>query len=576
MSDRAPTQRGFLRRYLFTTDHTMVAKQYLWFGLTFLWIGGVMAMNIRWVLAYPGRVSPFLGPLLYFRTHGVIGPMDYATMFTLHGTTMVFFAVTPIVIGWLGNLVIPLMLGARGPALPWLSAAGFWLTFIGGMVLLTAMYMPYGGPAAGWTSYPPLSASTGSPGQGQNLWCIAILFTGCGTILGAINHIATIVRRRAPGMGYFRMPLTVWGLWMTSILNVLFVPVLAVGTVLLLLDRIAGTRFFEAGMSAAHGGGDPVLYQHMFWIFGHPEVYILILPVWGVVSDLLAVFARKPAYGYRSTALAMVAITVLSGLVYGHHMFTTGLRPILAQAFMTLTVLISIPSAILFINWLGTLWQGSIRFSAPMIYCLGVVVVFAAGGLTGMFLGAVTTDIYLHDTFFVVGHFHFVMAAAVLLGGFAAIHFWFPKAFGRMMNERVARVHAIGSVALLVIVFGAMLLLGWGGMLRRSYNASAYTYVAHVTGLNKAVTHAAFALFAVQFLFIGNFLWSMLKGKPAPANPWDAAGLEWTIASPPPPGNFADIPVVHRGPHEYAHPSAKDRDWLAQDEPLSDRSDETR
>jgi cytochrome c oxidase subunit 1 len=560
----AATPRGW--RVFFDRDHKSVAKLHLWLGLAFLWVGGVMAMNMRWQLAYPHRVTPFL-PFLYFRTGGVIGPAEYTSLFTLHGTVMIFFAVTPIVIGWLGNQVIPLAIGARATAFPTIGLAAWWLALLGGCLLLFGMYVPFGGPAAGWTSYPPLSSRLGAPGSAQSFMCAALICSAIGTVFTAINYLTTIIRRRAPGLTFARLPLVVWGLFLTSILNVLFAPVLAAGTLLLWSDRSVGTTFFTAGNLVSRATGDPIVYQHLFWIFGHPEVYILILPIWGVVGDLLSVFARKPAYGYRSTVFAMIGVTVLSGLVYGHHLFTTGLSPMLAQAFMSLTLLVSVPSAVFFLNWLGTLWLGSIRFRAPMVYALCVLVVFAIGGLTGMFLGTVTTDVYLHDTFFVVGHFHFVMAAAILFGAFAALTYWFPKTFGRLMNERVARWHAVLTLVLMIVTFGGMLVVGAGGMMRRLYDPSTYAYLRPHLPLNRGISHAAFALFAVQFLFIGNFLWSLFRGEKAPANPWDAATLEFTIASPPPRENFDAIPVVQRGPHEYAHPDARaGRDYLAQDE----------
>jgi cytochrome c oxidase subunit 1 len=553
-----------IARTLFTSSPPAVARQFLWFGFAFLWVGGVMAMNLRWHLAFPGRVTPFI-PFLFFRTNGVIAPHDYLSLFTLHGTVMIFFAVNPLVIGWLGSLLVPFTIGAKAMVFPRLHTLAFWLTFAGGMVLLTGMYVPFGGPAAGWTSYPPLSATLGSPGTGQSYWCAAIMLASAGTLAAAINIVSTVVRLRAPGMDWFRMPLTTWGLFLASVLNVLFVPVLIVATGLLWLDRSFGTRFFEAGMATSLGGGDPLLYQHLFWIFGHPEVYVVILPIWGVVSDVLAVFSRKPAYGYRSTALALVAVTVLSAVVYGHHMFTTGMSPLLAQAFMSLTLVISVPSAVFVFNWLGTLAGGAIRFEPPMLYALGMIVVFAIGGLTGIFLGNVTTDVYLHDTFFVVGHFHFVMAASVLMGFFAAFHFWFPRTFGRMLHRGLARWHFALTLALIVAVFGTMLALGWSGMLRRLPSIEHYAYLRPFVGLNRAVSIAAFALFATQFLFIGNVFWSLWRGPIASANPWDATTLEWTA----PDGGFESIPVVHQRPHEFAHSEAPaGRDYVMQNEDI--------
>jgi cytochrome c oxidase subunit 1 len=327
-----------------------------------------------------------------------------------------------------------------------------------------------------------------------------------------------------------------------------------------------GTTFFLAGASATSGSGDPVLFQHVFWIFGHPEVYILILPAWGIVSDLLSFFSRKPAFGAKATALSMTAVSILSTLVYGHHMFTTQMSPLLTQSFMTLTMTISIPSAIFFANWLGTIWKGSIRFDSPMLFSLGVVFVFGLGGLTGLHLGTVTTDLYLHDTYFVVGHFHYTMAASVLLGGFAGIYFWFPKMFGRMMNETMAKIHFWGTMIPLNGIFFGMLMVGYGGMHRRIYNPYEYNFLQHLMGLNRFISIFAFTAFAGQFVFLYNFVWSMFSGVKSPANPWKVGTLEWTVPSPPPHHNFDTIPVVYNGPHEFSNPKVKDRDWISQSE----------
>jgi cytochrome c oxidase subunit 1 len=387
--------------------------------------------------------------------------------------------------------------------------------------------------------------------------------------MGAVNYITTVIRLRAPGMGYFDMPLTVWGLWLTAILNALFVPVIAAGMLLLFLDRVFGSHFFVAGMAVTKGGGDPILYQHLFWIFGHPEVYILILPAWGVVSDILSFFSRKPAFGYKATALSMTAITILSAVVYGHHMFVVGMSPLLSESFMTLTMLISMPSAVFFLNWLGTMWRGSLRFATPMLFAMGVVFVFGLGGLTGLHLGAIGTDVYLHDSYFVVGHFHLTMAASVLLGAFAAIYFWFPKLFGKVMNETLGKLHFWLTIVPIVLVFGGQLVIGYSGMQRRLYNLDSYTFLRHLQPLNLFITRAALFLGVSQFLFVANFFSSLLSGRKASENPWEVGTLEWTISSPPPHHNFDEIPLVLHGPHEFSHPDVKGKDWLAQNEPIA-------
>jgi len=425
--------------------------------------------------------------------------------------------------------------------------------------------------AAGWTTYAPLSTQVGTPGWGQTLVGLAIFVTGLATIMGGVNYITTVIRFRAPGMTYMRMPLTVWGMWLTAILNVLFVPVLGSAALLLTLDRCFGTQFFIAG--AAGGKGDPILFQHLFWIFGHPEVYILILPAWGIVSDLLSFFARKPAYWYKGSVYAMTAVSVLSAVVYGHHMFVTGMNPLLGQGFMLLTLIISVPAEVLFLNWLHTIWKGSIRLTTPMLFSLGVLFVFGLGGLTGIFLGTISTDLYLHDTMFVVGHFHFTMAAASFLATFAGIYFWFPKMYGRMMNETLGKAHFWTSVIGITLVFGGQMLVGYAGQQRRLYDPYQYTYLQHLHAWNHWTSMAAFGLGLSQLLFVVNFFQSMIAGKKADNNPWEIGTLEWEIPSPPPHHNFDVIPTVRRGPHEYANPDARKllgRDYLTQTEELPD------
>ena len=350
-----PEPTSFIKRYVFSMDHKVIAKQFLWYGLAFLALGGTMAMMIRWQIAHPGTAFPVLGELLWPQSGGVMPPQAYASFFTMHGTLMIFFAITPILIGCFGNLLIPLMIGARDMAFPTLNMLSFWTNVLAGTAMIVSFFVPMGAAAGGWQAYPTLSTLAGQPGLGQTLWIVGVFFTGSASIMGAVNYITTVIRLRAPGMGYFQMPLSVWGIWLTAILNALFVPVLAAGVLLLFLDRTFGSHFFLAGAAVTKGGGDPILYQHLFWIFGHPEVYILILPAWGIVSDLLSFFSRKPAFGYKATAISMSVITFLSMVVYGHHMFVVGMSPLLSQGFMTLTMLISIPSAVFFLNWLGTM-----------------------------------------------------------------------------------------------------------------------------------------------------------------------------------------------------------------------------
>jgi cytochrome c oxidase subunit 1 len=555
--DVTAAPRGLGR--LFSRDHKVIARQFLWLGLVFLLVGGLMAMVMRWQLAYPGRPAPLVG---------VVSPASYTTLFTLHGTIMIFFAITPILIGAFGNFCIPLQIGARDMSFPTLNMLSFWTQLLASLLLCAAWLAPSGGPKAGWTAYPPLSTHVGTPGAGQTLWTLALILAGASTTMGAVNYITTVIRERAPGMHFFRMPLTVWGLWLTAILNALFVPILGVAMLLLFCDRAFGTHFFLAG-AMVRAGGDPLLYQHLFWIFGHPEVYILILPVWGIVSDFLSFFARKPAYAYRVSALAMCTVTVLSALVYGHHMYVSAMSPLLGRAFMVLTLVISAPAMMLVLNWIHTIWRGSIRLTSPMLFTLGVLFVFGVGGLTGLYLADIPQDVYLHDTYFVVGHFHLIMAAAVFLASFAAIYFWFPKMFGRLMSERLGKIHFWLTFVPLFAIFFGMLVLGNAGMQRRLYDPSVYETFRPLQKWNKSLTHIAWILLAGQLVFMWNFFASLVRGAAAPDNPWQVGTLEWThAATPPSPHNFDTIPTVLHGPHEFNHPQVTTKDWLGQAERL--------
>jgi cytochrome c oxidase subunit 1 len=564
-----PEPTSFVRKYLFSTDHKVIAKQFLWAGLLFLAFGGGLAMLIRWQWAFPGEPVPAVGSILFPNSNGAITPANYNGIFTMHGLIMIFFAITPIMIGAFGNFCIPLMIGARDMAFPTLNMLSFWTFLLSQLLVIASFCVQLGTAAAGWTTYAPLSTNVGTPGWGQSLVVMAIFITGIATIMGGINYVTTVVRLRAPGMTYMRMPATVWGLWLTAILNVLFVPVLGSAGLLLLLDRMFGTQFYVAGSSAVRGGGDPILFQHLFWIFGHPEVYILILPPWGFVTDLVSFFSRKPAYWFKGSVLAMTAVSVLSAVVYGHHMFVTGMNPLLGQSFMTLTLIISVPAELLFLNWLHTMWKGSIRLTVPMLFTLGTIFVFGLGGLTGLFLGTISTDLYLHDTMFVVGHFHLTMAAAAFLASFAAIYFWFPKMFGRNMDQTLGKWHFWFSVIFITLLFCGQLAAGYAGHQRRLYDPYQYTFLQHLHNLNKWTSYFAFILAASQITFVINFFKSVFAGSKAEENPWQVGTLEWTLPSPPVHHNFDVVPTVYRGPHEYSNPAVKKalgRDWIGQAE----------
>jgi cytochrome c oxidase subunit 1 len=537
-----------------------LARVYLWAGLAFLAFGGGLALLIRWQWAYPGRPVPLVGPLLDPAAGGQVTPDVYQALFTAHGLVMIFFAVTPILISALSHALVPSMIGARGLAYPRVAVAALVL-FLGAQgVMAASFFVEMGTARSGWTHYAPLSIVM--PGHGQTLVVGALALATASTVMSAVNILVTVIARRAPGMTWGRLPFTVWGLFLTAVLNALFAPVLFATGLLLLSDRLLGTEIFVAGALATRGGGDPLAFQHLFWIFGHPEVYILILPVWGVVSDFVCFFTRREAAWYRGTVGAMIGVTVLSGLVYGHHMFTVGLAPLLGAVFEFLTLAISIPSTVLFGTWLLTLWQGRARMTVPMLYTTGVLLVFAAGGLTGLYLAAVGTDIILHDTLFVVGHFHLTMAAATFLGVFAALHHWAPKLFGVALGDRLARWHAVLTFFGLFLVFGGMMVAGLQGQHRRLFDPFVTSVeVLANRSANRHTSFSAFGLAAVQLLFVLNLIHSLLTRRVAVENPWRVGTLEWQ--------NSEEIQEVKSGPHVFLEgddEKAAGKDYVSQSE----------
>lgn len=561
---------GFIRTYIFSLDHKMIGRQFLFQGLFMIVIGALLAMLVRWELAWPETAVPGLGfipePYIYAGPNGggIIPPQTYNALFTMHATIMIFFVVMPIMIGTFGNFLIPLMIGAGDMAFPKLNMLSFWVAFVSGIVMLSSFFVPGGPAAGGWTSYATLSTRAQYTGVdlGQNLWIIALLINGVSSLMGAINYITTIVNMRAPGMHYFRMPLTVWSLFITAILLLLALPVLTAALAMLLFDRVAGTSFF-----LPEGGGEPLLWQHMFWFFGHPEVYILVLPAMGVTSDLLSTFSRKPVFGYHAMAFSMIAIAFLSWLVWGHHMFVSGMNPLLGTAFMMTTMVIAIPSAIKVFNWLGTLWGGTIRLTVPMLFALGFVSNFLIGGLSGIFMASTPVDIFIHDTYYIVAHFHYVVAG-IVFALFAAVYYWFPKMFGRMMNVPLGMIHFVLTYIFFNGAFFPMHFLGVAGHMRRIYNPTQYEFLQPMQHWNVFITVSALLLGASQLFFVINFFWSLFAGKKAEQNPWQANTLEWTAApTPPPHGNFLTQPIVYRGAYEYSSPEVKE-DWLPQDKNL--------
>jgi cytochrome c oxidase subunit 1 len=513
-----------------------IGRRYIGLGLVFLFLGGALAMLMRAQLAWPGFVTP----------------AGYQQLFTMHGLIMIFWAATPILFGGLGNALIPSLVGAKASAYPRLATASFIVFALSGAVMLTSFGAPLGAASAGWTSYPPLSTAVATPGLGQTLVLIAVSLAACSTLLGAINFAATIALCRADGLTWLRLPLSVWGWFLASLLNVVFLPVLLVATGLLLSDRVFGTAFFARD-------GDPMLYQHLFWIFGHPEVYVLILPIWGIVSDLLAIFSRKPAWFYNGTVASLCCITALSGLVYGHHLYQSGLSPLLGRSFMALTLLISMPAMLMVLNWLQTLRGGALEFQTPMLFALGTLLVFSVGGISGLSLAAVITNLYLHNTLYVVGHFHLTLAGSALLGLYAALYYWFPHVFGRALDERWGRVHFALTLVLFVLVFSGLLLAGYSGQPRRLADPYAYDFVKPLRSLNQWTTHLAFLLGLAQLIFVANVVKALRKAPATQAlNPWRAGTLEWMPGEP-----------VLRGPHELSNPelvTRLGRDWAGQAE----------
>jgi cytochrome c oxidase subunit I len=559
---------GFVRKYIFSTDHKVIGIQFLFMSLFFLLAGGVLAMIMRWQLAWPADPQmPLPGGGMLPETMvsgGIVLPEFYNAAVTMHGTIMVFFAVMPLLVGVWANYLIPLHVGAEDMAFPRLNMASFWVAVPAGLLMMVGFFVEGGHANAGWTAYAPLSTTPAFSGvhTGQQIWTLSLILLGFSSLMGAVNYITTIVNMRAPGLTWFRLPLTAWALFITSILILLAIPVLTGALIMLYFDQTIGTSFYAPGP-----GGQPLLWQHLFWFFGHPEVYILILPAMGFVSDIIANGARKPIFGYHAMVFAIIAIGFLGWIVWGHHMFMSGMNPVLGGAFMYTTMVIAVPSAIKTFNWLGTLWGGNIRFHVPMLHALAFVALFVIGGLSGIFLASTPVDIPLHDTYFVVAHIHYVLFGGSLFGIFAAITFWFPKMFGRMMSETLGRLHFGLTFVFFNLTFFPMHWLGSQGMMRRLYDTTQYSHSAPYQDTNVFITICALLLFGAQLIFVVNFFWSLFRGERAPANPWQANSLEWLAPSPPPHGNWAGVmPVVHRGPYEYSSPETE-RDYYPQSEP---------
>lgn len=569
-------EQSFITKYIFSQDHKTIGKQFLVTGIIWAIIGGLFSVLFRLQLGFPGQTFPILETIFGHRAAGgVITAEFYYALITMHGTVLVFFVLTAGLSGTFANLLIPLQVGARDMASPFLNMLSYWFFFSASIVMITSLFIHTGPAAGGWTVYPPLSAlhqaSEGSK-LGMDLWIVSMALFVVSSLLGGLNYIATILNMRTKGMSMTRLPLTIWALFFTAVLGVLSFPVLFSGLILLLFDRNLGTSFYLSdiyinGQALANEGGSAILFQHLFWFLGHPEVYIILLPAMGMVSEILAVNSRKPIFGYMAMLGSLFAICILAFLVWAHHMFVTGLNPFLGSIFVLLTLLIAVPSAIKVFNWLTTLWRGNIRFTPATLFAIGFVSLFISGGLTGIWLGNSTLDIHLHDTMFVVAHFHIVMGVASMFGMFAGIYHWFPKMFGRYLNSTLGYIHFWVTIVGAYLIFWPMHYEGLAGMPRRYLDKGPWQAFSQFGDLDKMITIVSIVVFAVQLMFVFNFFYSIFKGrKVTSTNPWGANTLEWTTPIRPGHGNWVgEIPEVHRWAYDYGKDG---REFIPQTEPI--------
>jgi cytochrome c oxidase subunit 1 len=560
---------GFLGKYVFSRDHKTIGTQFLFSTLIWFAVGGLLALAIRFQIAYPWTDMPILGKWLFGGEGGQISPEFYTMLFTMHATVMIFFVIIPILAGAFGNFLIPLMIGAEDMAFPTLNMLSYWFMWPA-FALISASFFVVGGAAkSGWTGYPTLALTDS---VGQTLWLFGLVFVGIASMMGSINYMTTIIQMRAPGMTMFRLPMTIWAMFITAVLQAFALPVLTAAICMQILDRVIGAGFFEPpGWTAnnalpAAGGGHALSWQHLFWFYSHPAVYIMILPAMGMVSDIISCFSRKPLFGYRPMVYSLSAIAGLGFIVWGHHMFISGMNPALGTTFMVSTIMIALPSAIKVFNWLGTIWGGKLQFTTAMLFALSFVSMFIIGGLSGIFMATPAVDIHIHDTYFIVAHLHYVLFGSTVMGVFGAIYFWFPKMFGRTMNEFWGKVHFLLTFIFFNGTFFPMHILGANGLPRRYADSNEFAGFLHMQGLNVFITWCAVGMFAAQFIFIVNFIGSLLFGSKAGRNPWRANGLEWAAPSPPGHGNFDFQPVIYRGPYEYNSPEVED-DYYPQIQP---------
>lgn len=573
---------SFITKYIFSQDHKMIGKQFLITGMFWALLGGFFSVIFRLQLGFPDAKFPWMEELLgQWAKGGQLQPEAYYALVTMHGTVLVFFVLTAGLSGTFSNILIPLQVGARDMASPFMNMLSYWFFFSASVVMVSSIFVQTGPFSGGWTAYPPLSAlGDASPGSkvGMDLWLISMALFVVSSLLGGLNYIATVLNMRTKGMTMTRLPLTIWAFFFTAVLGVLSFPVLFSGFILLIFDRHFGTSFYLSdifinGQALPNEGGSAILYQHLFWFLGHPEVYIILLPAMGMVSEILSVNSRKPIFGYMAMVGSMFAIAILAFLVWAHHMFVTGLNPFLGAFFVLLTLLIAVPSAIKVFNWLTTIWRGSLRFTPAMLFALGFVSLFISGGLTGIFLGNSALDIHLHDTYFVIAHFHIVMGVASMFGMFAGIYHWFPKMYGRYLNNTLGYIHFWATMIGAYLIFWPMHYEGLAGMPRRYYKYDIWESFKQFGELNMFISVVAIIVFLVQILFLVNFFYSIFKGrKVTTQNPWGANTLEWTTPINPGHGNWeGEIPEVHRWAYDYGKDG---KEFIPQTTPVS--ADESR
>ena len=577
-------QFGFISKYIFSMDHKMIAKQFLITGIVWAFIGGLMSLIFRLQLGFPESnmawLKPFLGQWIAVDPDGIgsIKPDFYYAMVTMHGTILVFFVLTAGLSGTFSNLLIPYQLGARDMASPLMNMLSFWFFMLSSVIMFSSLFLNTGPFSGGWVAYPPLSAlpqAMDGSKAGMTLWSISLFFFVVSVLLGGVNYITTILNLRTKGMDMWKMPLTIWAFLITAILGLLSFPVLLTGIFLLIFDRSLGTSFylneiFIGGQALEQAGGSPILYQHLFWFLGHPEVYIIIVPAMGIVSEVLSVHSRKPIFGYKAMVFSMLAIAFLSFIVWAHHMFMSGMNPFIANIFTIFTLIIAVPSAVKVFNWIATLYKGNIRFTTAMLFAIGFVSMFISGGLTGIFLGNAAIDIQLHDTYFVVAHFHIVMGVAAFFGMYCGIYHWFPKMYGRFMNETLGKLHFWGTLIGAYLVFWPMHYIGMAGVPRRYAKFSNFAFTSNFDTLNSFITIAAFGVFVFQLVFVINFFYSIFYGKKMSSlNPYGATTLEWTTPVEHIHGNWPGaIPEVHRWAYDLSRDDLAE-EFVPQNVPLS-------